>query len=105
MRHLVIGGAGFIGSNLAARLLSEAEGVVILDSFARRGSELNVEWVRASGPAAEIVRGDIRTDRELLAELVREADVIYHLAGQVAVTSSVADPRRDFEDNLLGTFN
>jgi CDP-paratose 2-epimerase len=106
-RILVIGGAGFIGINLAERQLQLGRTVTILDDFSRRGSDLNAEWLRReyATPKLRVVRADIRTDREILQRAVAEADVVYHLAAQVAVTLSVTDPRHDFEVNALGTFN
>ena len=106
-RVLIVGGAGFIGINLAERQLSEGKTVTILDNFSRRGSDLNAAWLQAQFPGAplEIVRADIRTDRDVLQKAVQQADVVFHLAAQVAVTLSVSDPRHDFEVNALGTFN
>ncbi len=103
---LVTGGAGFIGSNLANNLLSELCSVKILDSLSRRGTENNVAWLRSlhGNGQFELIRGDVR-DFSTVQSAVKGADVIYHLAGQVAVTSSVADPRLDFEVNSLGTLN
>ncbi len=105
MHHLVIGGAGFIGINVARRLLDAGEQVTILDNLQRPGASENVSWLSESYPGVRLVVGDVRTDSELLEQLVAPADVLYHLAGQVAVTTSVADPRGDFEANALGTLN
>jgi CDP-paratose 2-epimerase len=106
-RILIIGGAGFIGINLAARELEAGKTVVILDNFSRRGSDLNAEWLLQTyvTPRLRIVRADIRTDLDVLQNEVNRADVVFHLAAQVAVTLSVTDPRHDFEVNALGTFN
>ena len=103
---LVTGGAGFVGSNLVARLLDEGRRVVVFDSLARPGSERNLAWLESNDRAEmlTVVRGDIR-DADAVLEVGREADVIYHLAGQVAVTTSVDHPRHDFEVNALGTLN
>jgi len=104
--YLVTGGAGFIGSNYVHRLLERGEQVTIYDNLSRPGAKSNLDWLNeafAKG-AYELVVGDV-TDAVLLAEIARPADVIVHLAGQVAVTTSVADPRADFESNALGTFN
>jgi len=104
--YLITGGAGFIGSNYAARLLARGQRVTVYDNFARRGAEVNVRWLEEQAPrgALRVVRGDVR-DAALLTALTREADVVVHLAAQVAVTTSVRDPRLDFEVNALGTFN
>jgi CDP-paratose 2-epimerase len=102
---LITGGAGFIGSNLANSLLEDGHAVTVFDSLIRPGTERNLEWLRARHPRVlTFVQGDIR-DPEAVLEACSEADVIYHLAGQVAVTTSVEDPRSDFEVNALGTFN
>lgn len=104
-KHLIIGGAGFIGSNLSNHLLKKGESVTIFDNFSRRGTLLNLEWLKSNYPNITVVRGDIRFDQEKLENEVKKADVVYHLAGQVAVTTSVVNPREDFEINALGTFN
>ena len=102
---LVTGGCGFIGSNLMDRLLARGEHAVAFDNLSRRGSSINSEWLRGRhGSRFELIKGDIR-DAGAVAEAARDADAIYHLAAQVAVTTSLADPRTDFETNALGTFN
>lgn len=105
-RILITGGAGFIGSNLANRLLKRGHEVTIYDNLSRSGCELNLEWLRKvyGSDGFSFVRGDV-TDFDLLCEASEGAQQIYHLAGQVAVTTSVKDPRQDFEHNALGTFN
>jgi CDP-paratose 2-epimerase len=107
MRHyLITGGAGFIGSNLADHYLSAGEQVTILDNFSRPGSELNLAWLKSRhGNRFATVRADIRRLDRALVEAAGNADVVFHLAAQVAVTTSVTDPRHDFEVNALGTFN
>ncbi len=104
--YLVTGGAGFIGSNYVHRLLTRGERVLIYDNLSRPGSQINLRWLRDTygEKSIQIVSGDIR-DSGLLTVAAREADVIVHLAAQVAVTTSVAKPREDFEINALGTFN
>jgi CDP-paratose 2-epimerase len=102
---LVTGGCGFIGANWVDRLLARGERVVAFDNLSRRGSEKNAQWLRAKyGSKFELVRADIR-DARAIADAARDADAIYHFAAQVAVTTSVTDPRTDFEINALGTFN
>ena len=107
MPHYVItGGAGFIGSNLADYYLSNSHRVTILDNFSRPGSERNRAWLESRhGSRLKTVRADVATADRNLIQTVAGADVVFHLASQVAVTSSVADPRHDFEVNALGTFN
>ena len=106
-RILITGGAGFIGINLAARQLADGKTVTIFDNFSRRGTDLNAEWLQRSHSTSRlrVVRADIRSDRDVLQNEVAQADVVYHLAAQVAVTLSVTDPRHDFDVNALGTFN
>jgi len=104
---LITGGAGFIGTNAAERFLREGWKVIIFDNFSRRGVELNEQYLQTL-PAAKnltIHKGDVRTDQKLLHQLCDSSDVVLHLAAQVAVTTSVTDPRTDFDINALGTFN
>ncbi|MEW6717088.1 MAG: GDP-mannose 4,6-dehydratase [Chloroflexota bacterium] len=105
-KYLVTGGAGFIGSNYVYRLLSRGERATVLDDLSRPGANRNVEWLMGTfgQQSFEMVVGDIR-DEDLVSRVVKDADVILHLAGQVAVTTSIARPREDFEVNALGTLN
>lgn len=101
---LVTGGAGFIGSNLADRLAAKGHDVLVFDALARAGVETNLEWLRQRHPRRISARiADIRDDAAV-AEVARDASAVFHLAGQVAVTTSLADPREDFDVNLRGTF-
>src|SRR5574340_973415 len=104
--YLVTGGAGFIGSNYVHRLLSRGEHVLIYDNLSRRGAQANLEWLRGSfgDQAVQLIEGDV-ADAPRLMEAAAHASVIVHLAGQVAVTTSVTNPRADFQANALGTFN
>lgn len=103
---LVTGGAGFIGINYVSRLLGRGEQVIIYDNLGREGAARNVAWLadEFGQDAFEFIEGDVR-DAELVADAVGRADAVLHLAAQVAVTTSVVDPREDFEINALGTFN
>jgi CDP-paratose 2-epimerase len=102
---LITGGAGFVGSNLVNALLTDGHPVTVFDSLVRPGTERNLEWLRTQHPRSlTFIPGDVR-DPEAVSAACAEADVVYHLAGQVAVTTSVDDPRSDFEVNALGTFN
>jgi CDP-paratose 2-epimerase len=102
---LITGGAGFIGTNLAARLIESGRRVRIFDSLARRGVEDNVRWLSDTfTDRVEIVVGDIR-NRESVAQALRGAAAVYHFAAQVAVTTSLADPLHDFGVNAGGTLN
>jgi len=104
--HLVLGGAGFIGSNLAARLLRRKETVIVFDNLSRPGVDINLQWLHTldRGARLRFVRGDVR-DAASVSDVVQHADVIYHLAAQTAVTTSVEQPREDFYVNAMGTFN
>jgi CDP-paratose 2-epimerase len=104
--YLVTGGAGFIGSNYVHRLLQRGESVTVFDNLSRGGAPRNLEWLRQSfgNSGFRLVQADVR-DAAALAKAAQDADVLVHLAGQVAVTTSVTDPRDDFETNALGTFN
>ena len=106
LNYLITGGAGFIGSNYVSRLLERGEKVTIYDNLSRAGAPRNVAWLKETfgETAFRLIVGDVR-DAALITEFSREADVILHLAGQVAVTTSVTHPREDFEANALGTFN
>jgi CDP-paratose 2-epimerase len=100
---LVTGGAGFVGTNVADRLLREGRRVRIFDSLARRGADENLRWLLTQHPrGVEVERADVR-DREALRRAVTAVQEVYHFAAQVAVTTSVAHPWHDFEVNLYGT--
>jgi CDP-paratose 2-epimerase len=102
---LITGGAGFIGSNLADRLLSEGRRIRLYDALARDGVERNVDWLTGRhGAQVELIVADIR-DRDRLTAAVSDAQAVFHLAAQVAVTTSMLDPRDDFEINIGGTLN
>jgi CDP-paratose 2-epimerase len=104
---LITGGAGFIGSNLAALLLRESSAKVrIFDNLSRSGVRRNLDWLRTTAPTGRLqfVRGDVR-DCPAILEAARDADAIFHLAAQVAVTTSLDDPINDFEVNARGTLN
>ncbi|MCS6800357.1 MAG: SDR family NAD(P)-dependent oxidoreductase [Dehalococcoidia bacterium] len=104
-RVLVTGGAGFIGSNLVSRLLAEGCSVTVLDNLSRAGVRANVAWLQSLGsPRLTLIRGDIR-DRHAVETAICGVDTVFHLAAQVAVTTSVSNPREDFEVNALGAFN
>jgi CDP-paratose 2-epimerase len=106
MKVLITGGAGFIGCNAVDRFLRRGDEVTIYDNLSRRGGRSNLSWLasRHGAEAFRLIEADLR-DFDALAAAARGQDAILHLAGQVAVTTSVANPRGDFEDNALGTFN
>jgi len=105
VKAVVVGGAGFIGCNLADSLMGEGNQVTVFDNLSRRGSAENLAWLRSRHKGLEFVKGDIRLDHAKMEQAFSDADTVYHLAAQVAVTTSVAKPREDFEINALGTFN
>ena len=104
-RALITGGAGFIGCNLADALVRAGTAVTVLDNLDRAGSRANVAWLgsRLDGDL-RVVESDVR-DADAVAGAMDGVDVVYHLAGQTAVTTSILDPRADFESNALGTLN
>lgn len=106
MKIIITGGAGFIGCNAAARALERGDDVVVVDNLSRVGSASNLQWLQ-SLRAFDFRRIDL-VDAEAVHAVFREhadASRVLHLAGQVAVTTSVTNPRADFEANALGTFN
>lgn len=105
MKILITGGAGFIGINAASFYLNRNDSVIILDNFSRKGNDSNVLWLKKQYKNIEIIKADIRHDQEKLKEAVQKSDLVLHLAAQVAVTTSVIDPRTDFQINAMGTFN
>jgi CDP-paratose 2-epimerase len=105
MKFFITGGAGFIGCNSSDYFLQQGHEVTIFDNLSRKGGPANLEWLRSRhGERLHYVSGDIRT-YDALAAAIGGADVVLHLASQVAVTTSVQNPREDFEINALGTFN
>lgn len=110
MRVLVTGGAGFIGCNIAKRFLDKKADVVIFDNLSRIGTPKNLDWLkRQHSKNLTFIKGDIR-NRELMDLLfgnpdLGEIDLVFHMAAQAAVTTSVVNPREDFDINALGTFN
>jgi CDP-paratose 2-epimerase len=102
---VITGGAGFIGTNLAHRLLGRGEAVTIFDNLSRPGVERNLRWLRhRHGPLLRIETGDVR-DAAAVEHVIWPARRVVHLAAQVAVTTSLDDPLHDFEVNALGTMN
>ena len=102
---LVTGGAGFIGCNLVDRLCREGHHVTLFDSLARPGVEANLAWLRSvHGGRIDVVVADLR-DRSRVEEVAGRAKAVFHFAAQVAVTTSLADPREDFTVNVAGTLN
>lgn len=105
MRLLITGGCGFIGTNFAEYFSRKGWDVTVLDNLSRKGSDENLRWLQETYPSVRFVKADIRTDVPILEEEVMKHDVVFHLAAQVAVTTSVQNPREDFEINVVGTLN
>lgn len=105
MKYLITGGCGFLGSNLAGEALSRGEELFVVDNLSRLGSKENLNWLKSRG-SFFFQQMDVR-DSENLEQLVKKIrpDFIFHLAGQVAMTTSIEDPRADFEINAGGTLN
>lgn len=105
---LIFGGAGFIGSNLAHYLLTRTEARVhVFDNLSRAGAHHNLQWLRDTAGKSgqlQVTLEDVRNSKPV-DKAVGQASEIYHFAAQVAVTTSIANPRHDFEVNLWGTFN
>src|SRR3954471_24165726 len=102
---LITGGAGFIGTNLADRMLRSGRPVIIYDSLARPGSERNLRWLRAThGSRIRVEIADTRAT-ERLRDAVAQAGTVFHLASQVAVTTSLDDPAEDFAINAAATLD
>ncbi|MFA5393533.1 MAG: SDR family NAD(P)-dependent oxidoreductase [Candidatus Ratteibacteria bacterium] len=105
MKILITGGAGFIGVNLTESLLKKGEQVIVLDNLSRPGSEKNLAWLKDRfNRKFNFIRADIRDFRSV-SEAMTDISTVYHLAAQVAVTSSVSDPQNDFQINAAGTLN
>ncbi|KHJ39125.1 CDP-paratose 2-epimerase [Pedobacter glucosidilyticus] len=105
MRYLITGGCGFLGSNLAAEVLKKSDELFIFDNLYRTGTELNLKWLQSLGQF-KFYHSDIRSYNDV-EYAVRDCkpDIIFHLAGQVAMTTSVDNPKFDFEVNVLGGNN
>lgn len=105
MKYLITGGCGFVGSNLAAEVLNRGEELVIFDNLFRYGSSSNLEWLKKKGKFI-FYPFDIRNINDVETVIKdTKPDIIFHLAGQVAMTTSISNPRMDFEVNTIGTFN
>ena len=105
MKLLITGGGGFLGSNLTAHGIRRGDEIVVFDSLRRQGAVENLRWLEAQGEF-RFVHGDIRNQNDI-SRAVRDVapDGIFHLAGQVAMTTSINDTRMDFEVNVLGSCN
>jgi len=105
MKYLITGGCGFLGSNIASEILKQGDELIVFDSLYRFGSYQNKEWLETQGEFI-FIHGDIRNTNDVERTIkTHKPDVIYHLAGQVAMTTSISDPRMDMEVNVGGSFN
>ena len=103
---LITGGAGFIGVNAAEAFIREGWHVILFDNLSRKGTDLNLRYLRQKYPTeCEFVQGDVRYDSFSLLHAVGRAEMVLHLAAQVAVTTSIVRPVEDFQINAHGTFN
>lgn len=109
MRYLITGGCGFIGVNFAEHLLEMGHDVTLLDNLSRTGSADNLAYIQNLFPQVRFLKMDLADEsqsaQDALLQEVEKVDVVHHLAGQVAVTTSILDPRADFISNALGTLN
>lgn len=109
MKVLISGGCGFLGGNIAAKFLSMGEKVVIIDALYRHGSEKNLEWLLSLAKPGQLTFHKVDTaNNEAIEAIFRKDapfDYVCHLAGQVAMTTSLSDPRRDLMTNVVGSFN
>lgn len=102
---LITGGCGFIGTNASLHYLKRNNKVVVYDNLSRQGAKENLEWLKGSERFV-FIKGDVRDNKKLLTTFKKyKPDLTLHLAAQVAMTTSVENPRYDFEVNALGTFN
>jgi CDP-paratose 2-epimerase len=102
---LITGGAGFVGVNLADRLLSEGKSVLVFDNLSRAGVQKNLSWLKEKHPhQLQTMIADVR-NKEAVVQAVEGAEQVFHFAAQVAVTTSLVNPYLDFEVNALGTLN
>ena len=104
MKIVIFGGCGFIGSNVADALLNDRHHVVLFDNLSRENVIKNYLWLLSNHPKVKLLRQDIE-DPYAVRRAVEIVDVVLHFAAQTAVTTSIVDPRHDFEVNALGTFN
>jgi len=105
MRFLITGGCGFLGSNIAARLIADGENLMVFDNLQRAGATNNLNWLKSQGDFS-FFHGDVRSQGDVENAIrTYSPDTVFHLAGQVAMTRSIERPRLDFEINALGTLN
>lgn len=105
MKYLITGGCGFLGSNITEQLLINKANVIIIDNMSRAGADLNLSWLKTID-YFKFYKADVK-DSYTIDEIIKceKPDVIFHLAGQVAMTTSISNPKLDFETNALGSLN
>ena len=105
MKYLITGGCGFVGANLAQEVINRDNELIVFDNLYRSGAKSNLEWLKTLGNF-KFIHGDIR-NREDIEKVIKEIkpDYIFHLSGQVAMVTSIQNPRFDFEINVMGSFN
>jgi CDP-paratose 2-epimerase len=103
-RFLITGGAGFIGSNAARKFAELGHEVVVFDNLSRAAASFNLRWLQGLHPQVRFVEGDVQREKDVVSAIAEPFDAVLHLAGQVAVTTSILDPAADYGSNLLGTF-
>ena len=104
MKLLITGGCGFLGSNLASHGIKNGFDVTVFDNLSRVGSEKNLEWLKGLGNFT-FIHGDTRNKNDVESVIKHHFDAVFHLAGQVAMTTSIENPYKDFETNTVGTLN
>jgi CDP-paratose 2-epimerase len=105
MTYLITGGCGFVGCNIAAQIIDRKQRLIVFDNMSREGAPKNLQWLQSLGDF-QFIKGDVSAESDVRQLMERSnPDVIFHLAGQVAMTTSMRDPRRDFSTNVLGSFN
>ena len=106
MKYLITGACGFLGTNISNRILQSDDSLILFDNLSRNGSSKNLEWLQNHNKPFIFLNGDIRNYHDVEHVVTtHKPDVIFHLAGQVAMTTSVSSPYKDFEINALGTLN
>ena len=110
MRILITGGCGFLGSNLAQTCFENGNDVTVIDNLSRSGTDKNCEWLKTLAQEKKVKFNFVKSDTKdfsPISEIVKELKpiIIFHLAGQVAMTTSLENPRRDFDTNVVGGFN
>ena len=105
MNILITGGCGFLGSNIAAYGIKNGHSITVVDNLSRFGSNNNLEWLKSLGEFTYI-HGDTRNKEDIERVIAaNHFDAIFQLAGQVAMTTSIEYPYKDFQTNVMGTIH